>query len=62
MNEKPVIVVSETIAQDFESRCEELVLKGYRMVSSDCGVVQSAEYDYPDYYIAIFVAQYVTIG
>ena len=52
---KPIVAVSETDPRIFEQKSERIVNDGYKVLSTSCGFVNSADYDYCEVYQAIFI-------
>lgn len=55
LTRSPVVTVSESKHGEFEARCRELYEADYKMMSSSCGIVNSADYDFCAYLEAVFV-------
>ena len=55
LNRPPVLTVSESQHGEFEDRCKEMYEADYKMVSCNCGIVNSADYDFCAYLEAVFV-------
>lgn len=51
---RPIIVVEESDANQFEKECKKLYEDGYRIVSSSCGFMDSDEHNYASVFQAIF--------
>ena len=51
----PVITVHETDGAEFQKACAKAVANGYVLSSSHCGFVDSADYDYCNSWMAIFI-------
>jgi hypothetical protein len=54
---KHVVTVEESQAGVFEDVCSDLIDKGYKMVSSSCGFLNSEEYLFCSFYMAIMVKE-----
>lgn len=54
LDRPPIIVVDEVTPNAFEKRCKELYESDYKMDSSGCGFINSADYDFCSSYQAVF--------
>jgi hypothetical protein len=52
-----LFVVNETDPKVFEKKCNELLDEGFKLSSSACGFVDSAEYNFCGVYDAIFIKE-----
>ena len=52
---KPLCVVNESQETVYESKCQELIRLGYRLVAANCGFVDSEQYDFCSSYQAVFI-------
>lgn len=58
MSQKPyTIIIDEKNIETFQIQCQELRNQGYRLHSSSCGFLDSADYDFVSCYQAIFVLE-----
>ena len=53
--QKAVVVLDSSDVKAFEDDCNRLIRNGYKMASSSCGHVDSAEYEFCAILQAIFV-------
>ena len=51
---QPIVTVNEGCGAEFERKCETLVASGYKLVTADCGFVDSDAYDFCGVWMAVF--------